>query len=184
MGHDVSNIGLSGLASIRIGGMKLDTLPIGEAAIAKQQWSSKQAEDTANKIEHILGRYPRPSVAYLESRIRECQETIKNVKQLRKDQQAMIEEYGLYIRQCENRDTEIAKLDPEDDKAKIRELKLKYPPYNVVEMVKQIDQCKDAQDRCDNVVDQENDSIADLSGTLALCKQRDEELRQFGVKVG
>ena len=184
MGQEVPNIGESGLASIRIGGMKLDTLPIAEAAIAKQQWSEKQAEENRNKIEDILGKYPKHSVAYLESRITECQENIKRVRKLKKDQEKLIDDYGTHIALCKHRDTEIAKLDPEADKDEIKALRLKYPPYDVAAMKQQIKQSKEACLRCDYVVDQENTSISELTGVLALCKQRDGELKKFGVKVG
>ena len=184
MGQEVPNIGETGLASIRIGGMKLDTLPIAEAAIAKQQWSEKQAEDTKNKIEAILGKYPKPSVAYLNSRITESQENIQRIRKLKSDQEKMISDYSGHISMCNYRDTELAKLDPEKDEEAIKDLKRRYPPYNVKAMKDQIQQCKEAMFRCDLVVDAENESIAELSGTLALCKQRDSELKQFGVKVG
>ena len=184
MGQEVSNIGETGVASIRIGGMKLDTLPIAEAAIAKQQWPEKHAEEVRNKIEDILGRYPKPRVDYLTGRIWEAQDNIKRVKQLKVDQEKMISDYSVHINLCDYRDREIDKLDPVLDKKEIRELKLKYPPYNVKAMKQQIEQCKEALIRCDVVVDTEHASIAEMTGVLALCNQRDAELKQFGVKVG
>lgn len=184
MGQEVPNIGETGLASIRIGGMKLDTLPIAEAAIAKQQWSEKQAEDTKNKIEAILGKYPTQTVAYLSSRITESRENIQRIKKLKGDQEQMISDYSGHISMCKYRDDEVAKLDPEQDKEAIKKLEVQYPPYDVKAMKQQIEQCKEAMFRCDLVVDAENESIAEMSGVLALCKQRDAELKQFGVKVG
>lgn len=186
MGQEVPNVGETGVASIRIGGMKLDTLPIAEAAIAKQQWSEKQAEEIRNKIEDILGKYPQHTVEYLKARITECQENIVRIRKLKSEQETMINDYAGHIGMCNHRDRELAKLDPErpEDAAQIKKLKIQYPPYNVQAMKQQIDQCKEAILRCDVVVDAENKSIAELNGTLALCKQRDSELKQFGVKVG
>ena len=186
MGQEVPNIGETGLASIRIGGMKLDTLPIAEAAIAKQQWSEKQAEDIRNKIEDILGRYPTHRVTYLESRIAECQDNIVRVRKLKAEQEQMINDYAGHIGMCNHRDRELEKLDPDNpvDAAAIKDLKRRFPPYTVEAMKQQITQCKEAILRCDVVVDAENKSIAELNGMLALCKQRDSELKQFGVKVG
>ena len=184
MGQEVPNVGQTGIASIRVGGMKLDTLPIAEAAIAKQQWSEKQAEETRNKIQDILGKYPKPTVLYLESRITECQENIQRIKKLKSEQDQMISDYSAHISMCKYRDTELEKLDPERDREEVKKLKIKYPPYNVDAMRQQIEQCKEAILRCDVVVDAENKSIAELSGVLSLCKQRDAELKQYGVKVG
>lgn len=184
MGQEVSNIGQTGVASIRIGGMKLDTLPIAEAAIAKMQWADKQAEETRNKVENILGKYPKPRVDYLVSRITEAQENILRVKKLKSDQETMIQEYATHISLCHYRDVEVAKLKAPEDQAAITALELKYPPYNVKAMKQQIEQCKEALIRCDVVVETEHTSIAEMTGILALCKQRDAELKQFGVKVG
>lgn len=184
MGQEVSNIGETGVASIRIGGMKLDTLPIAEAAIAKQQWPQKVAEENANKIEDILGRYPKQRVDYLVGRINESQENILRVKKLKAEQDQMISDYSVHINLCDYRDREIAKLDEVLHADQIKELKLKYPPYDVKAMKQQIEQCKEAKIRCDIVVDAEHASIAEMNGVLALAKQRDAELAPFGVKVG
>jgi len=184
MGQDNSNLGLTGIDSIRLNGMKLDALPIAESAIAKQQWSEVQAMDIKNKINSILGRYPKPSVAYIDGRIIECQDNIKRIKKFKSDQDTMINEYSMHIRMCVHRDTEISKLDQVDDMDEIKRLKLQYPPYDIIAMEQQIIQCREAMIRCDDVVDEENNSINTLYGVLSLCKQRDEELKQFGVKVG
>jgi hypothetical protein len=178
------NKGLTGIDSIRLNGMKLDALPLAESAIAKEQWSQVQANEVKNKIEAIIGRYPKPSVAYLNGAISECQLNIKRIKKFKSDQDTMISEYTIHIRLCGYRDDEIAKLDQIDDHDEIRRLKIKYPPYDIPAMEQQIKQCKEAMERCDDVIEQENDSIRELSGVLALCKQRDAELKHYGVIVG
>lgn len=186
MGQDVSNIGQIGIESIRIGGMTLDTLPMAEAAITKQQWAAKEADQKRQEVENILAESPHQKVDYLESRVVECTENIKRIRSLKDEQQKMVDEYTAQIGLCAHRDKEIAKLDPASafDKDKIKELKKQFPPYNVVEMQKQIDQCREAIKRADSVVDQEHLSIAELKEVAALCRQRDKKLEPYGVTVG
>lgn len=184
-----SNVGQVGVDSIRIGGMTLNTLPIAEAAITKQQWPEVVANAKRQEIEDILAASPKQSVAYLQARVVECEDTIGKVQQLKKDQDAMIRDYTSHISLCEFRDKEIAKLekseiDSEIRKEKIKGLKRTYPPYNVEAMEAQIVQCKEAIERSDSVIKEEYDSIAELKGVIIHCKIRDEKLKPYGVQVG
>jgi len=182
-GRDVSNIGIVGIESIRIGGMTLNTLPMAEAAITKQQWSEVEASNKKQEVENILGKYPKATIVYLESRAVECLENIGRIRGLINDQNKMINEYSAQISLCAHRDAEIYKLNPEKDKDKIKALKLQFPPYDVVAMRQQIKQCLEAITRSDKVIDQENASILELRDTISLCRQRDEALKPFGVQV-
>ncbi len=181
--QETDNIGEVGPKSIRIGGMRLDALPIAEAAHAKFQLPDVMRTEIQNKVEIILAKYPRPRVDYIQSRITECQENIVRVQKTELEQDEMIREYNGHISLCEFRDKEIAKLDPEKDKAAIKDLHLRFPPYNVAAMEQQIVQCRESKQRCDDVVKQENNSIQEFSEALGLCQQRDLELRQYGIKV-
>lgn len=175
----MSNIGQTGLESIRIGGMKVDELPIAESALTKQQMPMVEESIKRNKLGNIIAKYPKQTVAWVEGAIRECHASIKQVRALKAGQQKMIDEYTGHISLCAYRDKEIAKT---DDEEKIRELKLKFSPYNVKAMEQQIVQCKEAIERSDDVIDKEHKSIAELEKLLAVCKQRDEELKPFGIK--
>lgn len=183
------NIGQVGIDSIRIGGMTLQTLPMAEAAITKQQWAEVEANAKRQEIEDILAEHPKQKVQYLEARIAECNETIANVQKLKADQNAMISDYTMHIGLCKFRDKEIAKLeqadmDSEERRASIKELKRTYPPYDVEAMEAQIAQCKEAIERSDSVIKQEYDSIAELKEVMTHCKIRDKKLKPYGVKVG
>jgi len=175
----MSNIGQTGLESIRVGGMKVDQLPIAEGAITKQQMPLIEENIKRNKLGNIIAKYPKQTVSWVEGAIKECNDSIKKIRALKVQQQKMIDEYTGHISLCSYRDKEIAKT---TDMAKIAELKLKFPPYNVDAMEQQITQCKEAIIRSDDVIDLEHKSIAELSELLTICKKRDEELKPFGIK--
>jgi len=175
----MSNIGQTGLESIRIGGMKIDNLPIAESAITKQQMPEVDASIKRNKLGNIIAKYPKQTVDWVKGAIKECEDTIKKIRALKEQQQKMIDEYTGHISLCDYRDKEIAKT---TDMTKIADLKLKFPPYNVESMKQQIVQCKEAIIRSDGVIDSEHKSIAELRDLLTVCKKRDEELKPFGIK--
>lgn len=177
-----SNIGITGIDSIRLGGMPIDQLPLAEGARVGQQMPAAQESARQTKIANVKARYPKQTVAYLLGSIKECQVNIERIKKFRDDQRAKIEDYRSQMSMCDYRDQEIAKLDPEDsdDKEKIRELKFRFPPYNVVAMQQQIVQFEEGCQRCDDVIDQDHKSIAELSETLGRARQRDTELRNLG----
>jgi hypothetical protein len=176
------NIGKEGVESIRLGGMSMDELPIREAALTKQQLPAVRETIKRNKLGNIIAKYPKQTVDWVEGAIRECEATIKNIRALMERQQTMIDEYNVHIGLCDYRDKEIALLDGEKDKEAIKELRLKFPPYNVDAMKQQIVQCKEAIQRSNDVIDKEHASIAELKELLVKCKMRDEELKPFGIK--
>ena len=184
VGRRVPNIGITGIDSIRIGGMTLHTLPMAEAAITKQQWSQVQADAARQEVENILAEYPSQTIAYLNSRVRECHDTIERIKKMKADQQRMIDEYSVHIGLCSHRDREIAKLDPVKDAEAIKKLRLDFPPYDVGAMKQQIEQCKEAILRADTVIDAEHASIVEMKQLITKCEQRDALLAPYGVKVG
>lgn len=183
-GQRVSNLGITGIDSIRIGGMTLETLPFVEQAITKQQWSQVQADNARQEVDNILAEYPSQSISYLEGRVRECFDTIERIKKMKADQQRMIDEYSVHIGLCSHRDREIAKLDPVKDEAAIKALRLAFPPYDVDAMKQQIEQCKEAILRADTVIDAEHESIVEMKQLITKCEQRDALLAPYGVKVG
>ena len=184
IGRIVPNIGKTGLVSIRIGGMALDTLAMAEAAITKLQWRDVKASNERQEVENILSKYPKAKIAYLESRVVECEENIVRIQQLIVGQNTMINEYSGHIGLCKHRDKEIAKLGPDATREDTKALRLQFPPYDVEAMQTQIGLCQEAIERSDKVIKQEFDSIAELKQAITQCLQRDSELLPYGVKVG
>lgn len=182
------NIGETGVKSIRLSGMRIDELPIAEAAITKQQWPEiiKKAND--NSIGNIKAQYPKQSVAWIKGAVRECEHSIKRIRALSSSQQTMIDDYTGHISLCEYRDKEnhrINKSDKTEDEKKslMKELNLRFPPYNVEAMRIQIKQCKEAIERCDGVIDKEHKSISELRELLVKCTSRDNKLKALGESV-
>ena len=151
----------------------------------KQQLPEILEADRKNTIDNIVAKYPKQSVAWVRGAIVECEATIKNVRGLKTSQNNMINDYSGHISLCAHRDSEIAKLNPENEKdaAEIKSLELRFPPYNVKAMKQQIQQCKEAILRADVVIDTEHQDISTLRELLTKCQQRDSELREFGVTV-
>lgn len=176
-----SNEGINGIDSIRIGGKKIDELPIAEAALTKQQWPLIIKSDKENKIVNIKARYPKQTVAWIDGAIRECEDSIKKIRSLKDSQQAMINEYTGLISLCKHRDNEIARTKSEE---KILELKKQFPPYNVRAMKQQIQQCNEAIFRSDGVIDKEHKSIFELKELRTQCAKRNEELKALGEYIG
>ena len=65
----------------------------------------------------------------------------------------------------------------------IKSIRVKYPPYDPEAMDAQIEQFREAILKADDVIKQEYESIAEFTGHLTLCKQRDHELKALGVEV-
>lgn len=177
-----TNIGMIGPDSMRLAGRRIGNLPIAESAQAKQQMPSVYAADKATKIACVKARYPKATVAYLQSRIRECRQNIERVQNLKDQQRKYVTDYTSQLTMCEYRDTEIAKIaeDDPDRRRKIKELKKRFPPYDVEAMKLQIAEFDEACKRCDKVIIQEQESIAELSEVIGRCRQRDLELKSLG----
>ena len=172
-----SNIGKTGVESIRLGGMTLDDLPMAEAAHAKEQIPIYMENERKQKVKTIRAEYPTQSVDYINACIRESEENVKRVMIMRKKETELITEYTSIIALCKHRDTQISKL---IDKAEIKELFDQYPPYNVDAMQQQIDQSTDSINRADKVIAKEYSDIATFRELVGICQQRDIELRKLG----
>lgn len=186
-----SNIGEIGVESIRIRGKKIENLPLGQGNEAVAGLAAARAAERLNNINTINADYPKHRIDYLLSRINECRENITRINNTIGQQSTMINDYKGHIGLCTYRDKEMAKLEDaskltlgEDDyKAQIKDLKKRFPPYNVDAMNKQIVQCNEAIERCNDVIKQENDSINEFEGVLALCRKRDIELAKWGARA-
>jgi len=176
-----SNEGLTGVESIRIGGKKIDELPIAEGALTKLQMPTILADARDNKIVNIKAKYPTQSVPWINGAIREANDTIRRVRDLISRQRTMIEEYTGFISLCRHRDKALLKLDTDASEDEIKSLKKQFPLYDVKAMRQQIQQCNEALYRSDKVIDQEHDSIAMLKELMVDCKKRDAELKALGA---
>jgi len=176
-----SNVGEYGAKSVRLNDSKPENLPIGEAARAIPAAQEADAMTVrANKISEILGKYPKHDAAYLKGAIKEAHDNIGRVGMMKSQQTQTISEYTALLSMCDFRDQELQRLDPNSDAEEIKALKLRFPPYNIKAMKKQIEQCEEALVRCENVFTEENNTIREFSAVLALVNQRDTELDQLG----
>jgi hypothetical protein len=184
-GKSASNIGTTGFDSIRIAGMRVQDLPMVPGAHAKFQLPLFQDSERQNKIEDVLNKFPKQSVMYLKSRITEAEENAKSINALKTQNNQKISEYTSALTLCELRDKQIAAI-PDDDPDrddKIKTIRKNLPPYQVEAMRDQLIQFAEAIQRCDEVIAQEYSSIAELREVMALCEQRDSELRNLGASA-
>jgi len=190
-----SNEGETGPESIRVNGVRVQDLPLGLGEIAKQQIPLAMDIHRQNKVNNILKRYPTQKVDYLESRVREARENMVRVKTLKTKCQEDIRDYNSLIKEVEGKpflgdlDDEIQEIGMgsgtlEEKKAKIHALKEGTTPHKVSALKQQISQFEDSIERCDGVIQQENDTIAELSVLIGSCTMRDLELRAVGAAKG
>lgn len=185
-----SNIGETGVKSIRLKGMKIEELPLPMAARVQDQLRLAEDTERQNKIGEIIKTHPTQRVDYLEGRIKECKQSQENMNTLALTEQQRIQEYQGHIEMCKHRDRELAKLkasvesgDITEDYAKQRETELKRQfPYIIDRLQAQIDISNDSIQRFNEVSRRESGSIQELSECLALCRKRDELLKQLGVQ--
>lgn len=184
IGKRVSNVGKEGMDSIRIDGMPINHLPLVPLAHVKAQMIDVRKTQRQNKIDGIKAKYPSQRVAYLESRIKECNENIDRIQALIGQNNAKIQEYTSIIMLCKIRDEEISKIpdDAPDRDTRIKDWQKRVPPYKVEAMETQISQFQEAIDRATEVIAQEYKSIAEFNEVLGLCRQRDLELRNLGAE--
>lgn len=187
-----SNVGETGVKSIRLKGMKIEELPLSMAA--RVQGQLRLAEDTErqNQIGEVIAKYPTQRVDYLEGRIAECKQSQENMAALARIEQQRIQEYQGHIEMCKHREREIARLDSvrgtpgwtdEHISAQIEALRRSFP-YQQDRLEFQVGVSNESIERFNEVVKRESASIQELSETLSLCKQRDKELHQLGVQQG
>lgn len=169
-----------GIPSIRIGGKPLDELGMVDAAHAKMGLPAAIKTDLENKIAAVKAAYPKASIMYIDSRIKECRDNIIRVIALREEQKKMISEYTALISLCEHRDKQLLET---DDEEAIKALKKQFPPYDTAAMRQQIIQSEASISSCDDVVETENASITEFSQNRVLCERRDKELKKLGACV-
>lgn len=174
-----SNKGQEGLDSLRINGTKLDNLPLGQGEIAKAGLADFIATDRETKENNIRAKYPNVTEDYIVGTLRELNLNVKRVKSLKKELKNNIDEYSILITQAQIREAQMESLNSEnpEDAKKIKELLKKYPPYDLDSLRSQVVKFEESIDRCNDVIEQEYESIAEFTKNLALIQQRDREIR-------
>lgn len=184
-GKVTSNIGKTGVESIRLSGMKIDDLPIGEAARAAMQLPIAEEDVRQRMIANIRKRYPTQDVAYLQARIQEARSNISRFR----DQLVRIggqrEEYRFLLINVKEREKQIQEaretLYGEDLAEEIKALTRQYGPWQLEGLKKQIEQFTESIKRFEATIEQEQRSIDEMSELLGQCKARDKELMQLGA---
>lgn len=174
-----SNIGQKGAKSIRLDGMKIENLPLGQGNEAKKGLVKYLKTEKDTKRNHIRGKYPKHNLSYLKARLNECHANIERIKNFKVEQKNLITQYRRLIKETQNRDGILAEYSENtpEHKAKRKELCLRYPPYDIDALYAQIVQFEEAIDRCDTVIEQEYASITEIEKILSLVEQREKELK-------
>ena len=181
MGKTTSNIGETGVKSIRLAGMKVEDLPLPMAARVMPQIALAEDTERQNKIANVIKKYPTQRVDYLEGRIAECKHSMEGMNTLLLNEQQRIQEYQGHIEMCKHRDRMLAKLDPVEDAEEIKQLKRQFP-YLIDRLEAQIVISNESIARFQEVVRREAHDIEELGGVLALARQRDVELKALGAQ--
>jgi len=181
---ETSNIGVIGVESIRLSGMRIEDLPIAESAIAKPQLPIAYDMERQNKINDILATAPAQSIDYLKAIIKQCRSNIERIIKLKIEVTQKISEYEGGLAMCKHRDKEIAKIEDDFEREeKINKLNKDFLPYNIEAMRTQINQFKETIERCENVIEIENESIKEHAMVIARCEIRDNRLMQLRAKI-
>lgn len=217
-GDRTSNIGVRGIASIRIGDMMIQDLPLVASAHAKLQLPLAIDNDRKQRVKDVLKMYPTQPTPALEARIKEANQNILDQTDFKGKLAQQIAQYEGQKNAVEYGRTQLELLDPDGKIAQrmgrigasrilaeqkgevfeepdvepevrakyeqIKSIRVKYPPYNREAMDAQIEQFREGIQKSDDVIKEEYHSIAEFTGVLSLCRQRDKELRNLGVKVG
>lgn len=183
MGKSKSNVGVDGVDSLRIDGMALDDLPMVPAAHAKEQLPEFIRTSKQSVIDSVKARYPKQSIAWVDGALREVNANIQRCRELVARTEASINEYSGLIALCRHRDKALMPLRAGQDDEEIRKLKKQFPPYNLKAMKTQVGQFKATINRCNEVIDKEHQTIAELHELRGSCQRRDDELRLLGEAV-
>lgn len=173
------NIGQNGAGSIRINGQRIENLPLGQGNQAKEGLAEFLRTEKETKRNNIEAKFPKHKLEFLKAQAKECRSNIKKIREFKGQQKDLIAEYRQYIKDCERRELELASLCAEnpEDADRIKELRLKFPPYDTEALQNQIAQFEEAIERCDAVIEQEYESITEIEGLIALVEQREKELK-------
>jgi two-component SAPR family response regulator len=183
-----SNVGQTGVSSIRLKGKRVEELPLGTNNDAKEQLVLAQETERLNQIAEVNAKYPSQRIDYLVSRIDECEENKNRMRKMIRETEERIQEYQVLVLKCGVRDD---MLDDnydqwfDNDREKFEERRRKilkeWGRWSEEALKQQIVMDKEAIERFEGVIDQEDASIKEFSEVIALCKQRDKELAALGA---
>lgn len=187
-----SNIGETGVSSIRVKGQRIEDLPLGLGNQAKEQLTLAQETERLNAIAEVNAQYPHQRVDYLSARINECEENKNRMRKMVSETNARIQEYHGLIMKCEVRDKMFMDLDSqrmaeEIDEAyyekRHREIAKDWGLWDVEALKEQIELDKEALQRFEAVIAEEDKAIKEHTETITLCRERDKKLAQLGAKA-
>lgn len=174
----MGNIGQSGPESIRIDGLKIQDLPLGQGNEAKDGLSGFLKTDRETKENNIRANYPNQEADYVRSTIRDCEQNIVRIKAFKIGLKQQVTDYRNLLADCTFRDKEMEQYDNDnpDDADAMKALRLKYPPYDIDALKQQILQFEEGITRSDDVMEKDHNSITAFSQVLVLVEQRDREI--------
>ena len=175
-----SNIGETGVKSIRLKGKRIEELPLGTNNEAKEQLVDAIETERLNAIAEVCAKYPTQRIDYLTARINECEANKNNMRKMITDTYGRIQEYQGLVMQCGVRDKMLA---DEDDPEKRKAILKQWGRWDVDALKQQIKQDEEALQRFEDVIKAEDESIKEHMQVITLCKQRDIELAALGAKV-
>lgn len=175
-----SNIGQTGVESIRIKGQRIEDLPLGTGNQAAEQVADAIETERLNAIAEVNAKYPHQRVDYLTHRINECEQNKNRMKAFIADTQRQISEYQQLIMNCKVRDRLLkAEEDPEERKAIYRE----WGRWEQSELEAQIGRFEESIAKTEEVITLEDNAIREHTEVIGLCRQRDRELAKLGAKT-
>ena len=170
-----SNVGQTGPESIRLNGMKIGDLPMGQGNEAQVGLADFLKTYKKTKEANIRARFPQHKLPMLKAQIRECRGNIERIKEYKRKLRADIAEYRQHIKDAETRQRELDAVGP-DDREAIKAINRQYLPYNVEALQQQIEQFEAGIELCDEVIEKDYESIAEIEKIVSLVEQRDREL--------
>ena len=176
---DRRNIGQKGPESIRIDGLPIEQLPLGLGNEAKAGLKGFLETHKETQQNNIAAKFPQHKLPMLRAQVKECRGNIKRIKNFKTDLKGKIAEYRELIKSTNKREEELAKIDPED-KELLKKTRLALPPYNIDALNQQIVQFEEGIDRCDDVIEQDYNSITEIEKLIGLVEQREKELKSVG----
>lgn len=99
-----SNVGESGIASIRIGGRRVEGLSRVEQMMARKQIELSEEE---KRVRDIRARYPKYKVVNLKSSIKEMDSDIRRFEDAITDLRGKVADFTGFLALCEQRDKEL-----------------------------------------------------------------------------
>lgn len=188
MGNRSSNIGETGVKSIRLKGQRIEDMPIGTGNEALSQLDLARETERLNQIATINAEYPSQRVDWLASRINEAEKNKQRMNKLRTDTLERIQQYEGLIIQCDVRDKLLAEIEvneklTDEQKQRRKDIFKQWGRWDADALRQQVEQDKEALVRLEDVIKQEDESIKQVSETIALCRERDRKLAALGAKA-